>query len=168
MKIFLSIFLGVFVFTFANESICAQKITIILLRHAEKDISPTADKVNPNLTDEGYARAKRLVKKVKGYRPTDIYSTNFERTRRTVTPIAEKRKRTIQIYDHKKLNEIYDLVMKSNKKRFVIVGHNTTIPALANMFIKQDKYKALSESEYDNIWVIKIRKNKIKEKLIKY
>jgi broad specificity phosphatase PhoE len=168
MKILASLFLAMFVWTFAPVSAAAQKITVILIRHAEKDVSPTADKVDPDLTDEGRARAQRLVKTVKKYKPTDVYSTNFKRTRLTVTPLAEKRRVAVQLYDHRKMNEIYDLIMKSNKKRVVVVGHNVTIPALANMLIKQEKYKQLEESQYNQMWIIKIRNNKIREKLIEY
>ena len=53
-------------------------------------------------------------------------------------------------------------VMASKTKRFLIVAHNTTTPTLANMFIKEQKYKPLSESEYSKMWIIKIRNGKVK------
>ena len=168
MKIFASLFLLPLIFALAGSSALGQEITVILIRHAEKDISATADKTDPNLTDEGRARAARLIKMVKKYKPTDIYSTNFQRTRLTVTPLAESRKIPVQLYDHKKINGIYDLIMKSNKKTFVVVGHNVTIPALANLLIKEEKYEPLKESEYGKMWIIKINKDKIEEKLVEY
>jgi phosphohistidine phosphatase SixA len=63
--------------------------------------------------------------------------------------------------------------MSGKIKRLVVVGHNTTTPALVNMLIGQEKYKALAETEYDKIFVLKIKKkktkpNKIKEKVITY
>jgi hypothetical protein len=63
--------------------------------------------------------------------------------------------------------------MSGKLKRIVVVGHSNTTPALANLLIRQEKYKVLDESEYDKIWIIKIKKNstkpnKIKDKVIKY
>ena len=44
----------------------------------------------------------------------------------------------------------------------VVVGPNTTTPALANLLLKQEKYPALAATEYHKIWVLKINKNKTK------
>jgi len=140
----------------------AQKKTIILVRHAEKDVSPTADKVDPPLTEIGRQRAARLVTTIKRYKPGAVYSTNFIRTRDTATPTALWRKKPVTIFDPKKLDEFVAGVMAAKTKRFLIVAHNTTTPTLANMFIKEDKYKPLSESEYSKMWIIKIRNGKVK------
>jgi 2,3-bisphosphoglycerate-dependent phosphoglycerate mutase len=173
MKIFLSLFLGLLLFTFAGASsqVSAQnkKLTIILIRHAEKDVSEGADKIDPDLTAQGRTRAERLVEVVKKYKPNRIYSTNFKRTRLTVAPLAEKRKVPVEIYDHKKLAEFFNQLMQETKsRRILVVGHNTTTPALANMLIGQEKYKALDESVYNKMWIITLRKGKVKEQLIEY
>ncbi len=175
MKIALTILAGFFIFALAGGNCFAQhrNLTIILLRHAEKDASPTADKVNPDLSADGKLRAQKLVKTIKKYKPAAIYSSDFIRTRTTVQPLAEKRKLTVQIYNHRNLKELADLIMSGKIKRLVVVGHNTTTPALVNLLIGEEKYKPLAESEYDKIWVVKIKKkttkpNKIKEKIITY
>ena len=175
MKIIISLFIGFVLFTFAGGSVFAQhrNLTIILLRHGEKDASTNADKVNPELSADGKLRAQKLVKAIKKYKPDAIYSSDFIRTRATVQPLAEKRKLTVQIYNHRNLKELADLIMSGRIKRILVVGHNTTTPALVNMLIGQEKYKALAESEYDKIFVVKIKKkktkpNKIKEKVITY
>lgn len=176
MKIIISLFIGLFLFTFAGSgNLFAQhrNLTVILLRHAEKDILPTADKVDPELSEDGKRRAQKLVKVVRKYKPGAIYSSDFIRTRATATPLAEKRKLTVQIYNHRNLKELADLIMSGKIKRLVVVGHNTTTPALVNLLIGEEKYKALAESEYDKIFVLKIKKkknkpNKIKEKVITY
>lgn len=175
MKIIISLFIGFVLFIFAGGSVFAQhrNLTIVLLRHAEKDSAPTADKVNPELSADGKLRAQKLVKVIKKYKPDAIYSSDFIRTKTTVQPLAEKRKLTVQIYNHRNLKELADLIMSGKIKRILVVGHNTTTPALVNMLIGQEKYKALAESEYDKIFVVKIKKkktkpNKIKEKVITY
>ncbi len=175
MKIIISLFTGLFLFTFAAPDAAAQhrNLTIILLRHAEKDASPTADKTNPELSTEGKLRAQKLVKIVNKYKPNAVYSSDFIRTRSTAAPLAEKRRLKIEVYNHRDLKTLADRIMSGKIKRLVIVGHNTTTPALVNMLIGTEKYKALEESEYDKIFVVKIRKkknkpNKIEEKVITY
>ena len=73
----------------ASLNICGQNTTFILVRHAEKDISPTASKTDPELTAEGKQRAARLSALVKDCRPAHIFSTTFKRTIATATPTAE-------------------------------------------------------------------------------
>jgi len=175
MKILLSLLLGLFLFTLANNNLFAQhrKLTVILLRHAEKDISEGADTANPELSAAGNLRAQKLVEIINKYQPDAIYSSNYIRTRATVRPLARTRRMMTQIYDPRNLNQMRDLIVSGKIKRIVVVGHSNTTPALANLLIKQDKYKNLAESEYDKIWIIKIKRNKtkpnkIREKVITY
>ncbi|MCU1290065.1 MAG: phosphoglycerate mutase [Acidobacteria bacterium] len=173
MKILLSFLLAFFLLAAANQEVFAQnkKLTIILLRHAEKDLSD-AENPDPVLSPEGEARARRLVQTIRKYKPDAIYTSNYKRTRSTVTPLAEKirypYKLQMQIYDHRKLDDFAARLLASNKRRIVVVGHNTTTPALANLLTKQNKYKALDESEYDKIWIIEIKKGKAKDKITVY
>jgi hypothetical protein len=74
----------------------------------------------------------------------------------------------IQLYNHRNLNEFVERLLASNAKTIVVAGHNTTTPALANLLIKQDKYKPLAETEYDKIWIIEIKKGKAKDKITVY
>ncbi|HLM02311.1 MAG TPA: phosphoglycerate mutase family protein [Pyrinomonadaceae bacterium] len=174
MKILVSLFLGLFLFAFAADNLFAQKreITIILLRHAEKDLSDELNDPDPELAPAGKERAERLVKTIGKYKPQAIYSSNFKRTRYTVTPLAERinppYRTMIQIYDHTKLNELVNRMMASGVRSIVVAGHNSTTPALANLLIKQNKYKSLAENEYDKIWIIRIKKGKVREEVIVY
>lgn len=170
MKIFIILFLGLFLF--AGNNLFAQDMTIILLRHAEKDTSPTANKDDPELTAEGKQRAERLVDAVKEYKPEQLFSTVYKRARFTAVPLAEQIKPNyrvqIQTYDYQYLDEFAELLLKSNAKCIVVVGHNTTTPMLANALIGKNKYGALGDSEYNKIWIIKIKGKKITDKVIEY
>ena len=175
MKTFLSILFGLFLIISVNSNLLAQhrKLTVILLRHAEKDLSEGADTANPELSAAGNARAQKLVEIINKYQPDAIYSSDYIRTRATARPLARKRRMMIQIYDPRNLNQMRDLIESGKIKRIVVVGHNNTTPALANLLLKEDKYKNLAESEYDKIWIIKIKRNKtkpnkIREKVITY
>lgn len=178
MKIFFLAAALLFVFGGAADVFAQSgKITIILLRHAEKDTSASADRSDPDLTGEGRARAERLVETLKKYKPDLIYSTPFKRTKLTVLPLAERldaRYRIpIRVYDFNKLEELASRLLKTDARAVVVVGHNTTTPELANLLVKQEKYKALGDDEYDKIWIIEITRrrrkpNKIKAEVVKY
>ena len=163
MKIFFSIFIGFALFTLANTILVAQdrEVTIILLRHAEKDLSEKADKSDPELTAEGKQRAERLIKAIGKYRPGVFYSTNFKRTRDTLAPLAKKRGKEVQIYEAKQPQELINKMFGSGTKRFVVSGHSNTIPPLANLLIKKDLFKNLDESEYAVIWLVKMKNGKV-------
>jgi phosphohistidine phosphatase SixA len=175
MKIIVSFLLGLLLLAFASSNVFAQhkKLTVILLRHAEKDVSEGVDTANPELSAAGKLRAQKLVEVINKYQPDVIYSSNYIRTRATAAPLAKKRRAMVLMYEPRNLNQMFDLIMSGKFKRIVVVGHNNTTPALANMLIKQDKYKPLAESEYDKIWVVKIKRNKnkpnkIEDRVIEY
>ena len=137
----------------------AQNKTIILVRHAEK----VDDSQDPELSAEGKRRAERLAKVVKKYKPGAIYSTDFKRTRETAGPMAARRKLQVQTYDPKNPSALHDAIMKSNTKRFMIVGHSNTVPGLANLFGKKELFKNLDDTEYGAIWIVRIKDGKVKK-----
>ena len=141
----------------------AQDKTIVLVRHVEKDSSPTADKVDPELSAEGKARAERLAKVVKRYKPHEIFSTPFKRTRGTAEPTAKRRKKEIQTYDPAKPADLVNKIMDPASKtvHYLVVGHSNTIPSLANLLAKKEIFRNLLESEYGVIWVIRIKKGQL-------
>lgn len=162
-KMYLVVMLAILLGVFAQETL-AQKKTIVLVRHVEKDSSPTADKADPGLSQMGRDRAQLIVKAIGKYKPDAIYSTNFKRTRESVKPLADKRKKEIQIYDPSNQQKLVDEVMASKSKKFVIVGHSNTTPALANLFTKKEVFKQVPDTEYSVIWVIRM-KNGVLEKV---
>lgn len=164
MRIIVAFLLGLMTVAFTGGDAFAQKKTIILIRHAEKDVSETADKNDPILSGAGLDRAKRLVKTIGKFRPGAFYSTDFKRTRDTVTPLANRRKKQVQIYDAKNPQKLIDEIMQSKTKRFVVAGHSNTIPGLANLITKKELFKNLDDSEYSVIWLVRI-KGGIVEKL---
>ena len=143
-------------------SAAAQNKTIILVRHAEKDASATADKNDPVLTSEGKERAKRLADVIKKYKPGAIYSTDLKRTRDTAAPMAARRKLQVQTYDPRKPADLVDTIIKSKTKRFLVVGHSNTIPGLANLIGKKELFKNLDDAEHGAIWIIRIKDGQVR------
>ncbi len=140
----------------------AQEQTIILFRHAEKDTSSTADKKNPNLSEVGKLRAVKLLATLKDYKPQEIFSTIFNRTRATVTPLAIESydifRLQIQIYDSAEPETFAKKITTSTSRCILVVGHSNTIPALANVLSRETKYKDLADNEYNKIWIFKLKK----------
>lgn len=151
---------------FAGFHALAQDKLIILVRHAEKADETSQD---PELSEEGKQRAERLIAAIGRYRPGAFYSTNFKRTRDTVTPLAAKRKKEVQIYDARKPDELFGQIISSKTKRFVVAGHSNTVPGLANLIMRKELFKNLDESEYTVIWLIRIKNGKVaKVELLDY
>lgn len=149
----------------------AQKTTYILFRHAEKDktaAGSTTMNADPPLSKAGEARALRLVEVLKKYTPDLIYSTNFIRTRNTITPLATKFKKDILLYNHKDLKAFADLLLMEKDKTIAVAGHSNTTPALVNLLIKQNEYKALDESVYNKIYIVTITPQKTEVEVVEY
>ncbi len=164
MKIIVSILIFLCLTGITGDTVFAQKkynkLTIILLRHAEKDKAEEEITPDPKLAPAGEARALRLEAILEKYKPDAVFSSQFKRTRSTIMPFARNRRMMIQIYNHRDLKEIAAIATAGKFKRIVIVGHNSTTPALTNILIGQDKYKPLDESEYDKIFVVRIKRQK--------
>lgn len=148
----------------------AQTTTIILLRHAEKDTTQQSVimKANPPLTTAGEERANKLVTVLKAYQPDIIYSTNFTRTKATVTPLAQKFSKEIVIYDAKDLAKFAAELEAQKGKTIVVAGHSNTTPALVNLLIKQSKYQDLPDSVYNKFWIVTITNGLATEQVVEY
>lgn len=159
MKTFASFLIGLSIIAAASVNLAGQdrQKTIILVRHAEK----ADDSADPELSAVGRERAERLVKTAGKYRPGAFYSTNFKRTRDTITPLAQKRKKEVQTYDARNPQALIDNILNSRTKRFLIAGHSNTVPALANLITKKELFKNLLDTEYSVIWVIKMKHGKV-------
>jgi phosphohistidine phosphatase SixA len=163
MKLFSPILLTTAIIAFFVAGAAAQKKTIILVRHAEKDAAQAEMSGDPELSDEGKQRAERLVDAIKKYKPGAVYSTDTRRTRATAEPLARHRHLVVQIYDAKKQDDLVKQIVESKTKRFLIVGHSNTVPGLANLLTKKEVFKNLDDAEYGVIWVIKIKNGQLKK-----
>lgn len=169
----MKIIFSLFIMLLFSAALSAQTgdITFILLRHAERDNSPTANLADRDLTDAGRQRSLRFFETAKPYKPEQIFSTIYRRARETVAPLAQNlnadRRIQIQIYDFSKIEEFVERLLKLDAKTVVVAGHSNTTPMLANLLIRENKYKDMSENEYDKIWIIKIKRKKGKfEKIV--
>ena len=149
-------FLAGILFLFVLQTASAQtdKITtFILVRHAEKASDGTND---PELKPEGVKRAGSFAALFEKTNVTAIYSTNYKRTRNTVTPLATAKGITMETYSAMKIPELHSLLTKHEGGTIVIAGHSNTIPEIANALIGEKKFEQFADDDYGNILVISV------------
>lgn len=145
--------LVLFLLIFVAQELSAQDslTTVILLRHAEKAADGSQD---PELSSEGKARAERLASVLGRTDIHKIYSTNYKRTRNTVTPLSIKKNVSVETYNPSDMNAIKQMIESNAGKTIVIVGHSNTIPALANFLIGEKRFADFKDTEYDNLLIV--------------
>ena len=157
---------------FLLGTVSGQTTTYILLRHAEKDTSAagsTTMTADPPLAPKGELRAQNLLKVLEAYQPDVIYSTNYNRTRSTATPLSKKFNKEIQLYDPKALSAFAEQLLHMQGKTIVVVGHSNTTPVLVNLLLKENgKYPNLDDSDYSHLWIVTITDGKAVAKMVAY
>jgi 2,3-bisphosphoglycerate-dependent phosphoglycerate mutase len=157
------------IFTLLLLAVCltvgvkAQTSTYILVRHAEKEAGQ-----DPALTPAGELRAQKLLEVLKDYSPDAIYSSNYLRTRSTVTPLAKKFGKEIQFYNPGKQAEFAAQLLAQKGKTIVVAGHSNTVPALANLLLQQTTYADLDDSVYNQFWIVTVTDGKATAKVVTY
>jgi len=140
----------------AEKSLTAPEsiTTIYLIRHAEKDRSDKENK-NPELTEEGKKRAERWAE-VLGLSKVDaVYSTNYQRTLQTATPIATRNGLEIQTYEPNNL-DIDSLTTLHEGERILIVGHSNTTPMLVNRALGEERFEWIEDTVNGNLFILTI------------
>jgi len=129
--------------------------TFYLIRHAEKDRSDSENR-DPSLTEDGLKRAKNWAKVLKDIDFDAIYSTNYNRTMQTATPLAELGNLEILNYD---ANNLYDTEFKkaTSGKTVLVVGHSNTTPQFANAILGDKKYENIDDSENGALFIVEVQ-----------
>ena len=132
--------------------------TFILVRHAEKE----KEIKDPGLTEKGIKRAKNLYQVLEKIPIQVIYSTDFHRTKMTVehTALMRNLDGNVKIYDHRDLEGAAKQMLNDHSKKVVLVsGHSNTTPEMINILTKTEDWQPLSESDYDNLFIISVYEN---------
>jgi len=141
--------------------------TVILVRHAEKNIEP--NNPDPDLSAAGQARAQELARVLSSTSLDAIYATNFKRTQQTVKPSADKSGIAPTIIDAKASSDLVHRIVSSNRGQTVLVaGHSNTVPAIVNA-LGGGSNPDIPDHEYDNLLIVTIyRFGKAKVVKLKY
>jgi phosphohistidine phosphatase SixA len=120
--------------------------TLFLLRHFEKE-QHTKD---PALTKEGLQRAFNLADFMRHYDIDYIFTSNYQRTKQSIEPLAQVTHKTAIVYDPRNLNTFAQLI-HGLTGTIVIVGHSNTTPELLKLLggptitLDEDNYGTLFE-----------------------
>ncbi|OIQ29151.1 MAG: phosphoglycerate mutase [Bacteroidetes bacterium MedPE-SWsnd-G2] len=147
-----------------TNSETSEVTTFYLIRHAEKDRSDAANK-DPNLTNDGSIRAEKWAKILKNVKFDGIYSTNYNRTKQTASPLAVQNDLKISLYEPGHMNsEVFMRISKG--KNILIVGHSNTTPQTANKLLGEDRFSQIDDSNNGNLYIITIIDGKTSAQLL--
>lgn len=127
--------------------------TFILVRHAEKAVDGGSD---PELKPEGVKRAVAFADLFAKATIDAVYSTNYKRTRNTITPLATAKGLTVNTYSSMKAADLEALLAKHAGGTIVLAGHSNTIPEIANALVGEKKFEQFADDDYGNIIVVSV------------
>ena len=131
-------------------------LTLILVRHAEKQVVPPENK-DPDLSVAGIARAQELARIFGHSGITAIYATEYKRTQQTVKPLAEKLNLPVnQVGARKTPDLVKELRARKAGEVIFIAGHNNTVPEIIAAF-GGPQLPIIPETEYDNLFILVVQ-----------
>lgn len=127
-----------------------------VVRHAEKDTGR-----NPVLTEAGKKRAGDLYRRLENSNITQIYSTNYARTKMTGDSLRLYQKIDTIHYAADTTGEGLSRQLQNNFKKntsVLIIGHSNTVPAIIRKLGVVDYFvKELDEKQFDCLFIITIK-----------
>ena len=143
--------LGVFAY-FATFS--RPVTTVILVRHAEKNIEPSNP--DPDLSAAGQARAQELVHVLANTGINAIYASQYKRTQQTAQPLANRLGLTVSQVESSKTDDLVRQITTSHRGGVVFVaGHNNTVPAIIAA-LGGGTFPVIPENEFDNMFIVTV------------
>jgi broad specificity phosphatase PhoE len=150
------VFLIAMTFAYWNS---ATTTTIVLVRHAEKELGAISD--SP-LSPQGESRASRLAAMFGDAEPFGrihkIYVTNTRRTQQTAAGLVQRLGLNAEVVDAKLDSAVLARkVLRENRgSRALIVGHGNTIPEIVAALARNQNVPPIGEEEFDTIYVVTV------------
>ncbi|MFT7413332.1 MAG: phosphohistidine phosphatase SixA [Paraglaciecola sp.] len=123
----------------------AEQQTWYFVRHFEKQLGD-----NPSLTETGKARAEALAAFFSDKQLNYVYSTDYNRTLQTATPVADFKNLEIQSYDPRNLAGF--AIKLKTQDHVLVVGHSNTTPELLGLMGRASV--SIQESEYGVLYIV--------------
>ena len=140
---------------------CAQETEVLVetstfyfIRHAEKDRS-SEENSDPKLIEAGLLRAAKWSLVLENVKFDAIYSTDYNRTKQTAQPTAEKNGLELTLYDPSNIDG--KAFLEANKgKNVLVVGHSNTTPQFVNAVLGIDKYQEIDDNNNSNLYIVTV------------
>ncbi|RWY52341.1 SixA phosphatase family protein [Mucilaginibacter gilvus] len=152
----------------SNYNAFAQKTTIWLVRHGEKEPATVKTADDPNLSLDGQKRAEALAKFLKREKIKAIYITKYKRTSETARPLAAQARIVPQVYGDSLKTFAAGILKSFNGSNVLIIGHSTTLMPLLGAFGAEMPFEALDEDDFDMIFKVTIKDSGERELEISY
>lgn len=129
----------------------ANDYQLYLVRHSEKQADDGED---PGLTDKGNQRSVQLAHWLLDKGITEIWSSDYRRSRDTAQPLASRLGLPVQLYDPHDLPALVGR-LRENGHNALVVGHSNTTPDLARLLCVC-YIEDMDESDYDQLIVVSV------------
>ena len=137
----------------------AGSTTVIVIRHAEKDLSVGA--VDPPLTQAGESRAALLARmfgdaRVFGHVDA-IYASPALRNRLTAAPLAARLGISVTVAPADDPQGLARRVLREHRGgRVLIVGHTDTVPRIVAELSGDSKIPEIDDREYGTMYIVSV------------
>ncbi|WP_165852062.1 phosphoglycerate mutase family protein [Mucilaginibacter terrenus] len=155
-------------FLLSNFGAFAQKTTIWVVRHAEKDAATVQNPNDPGLSPEGRKRADALAKLLKREKIKAIYVTKYKRTAETARPLAEQAKILPRVYGDSLRTFAATILKNFAGNNVLVVGHSNTVMQLLDAFGAEMPFETLDEDDYDMVFKITVTDSGKRELEVSY
>jgi broad specificity phosphatase PhoE len=148
-------FLFAAAFVMAVAAQAAAQNLVFVVRHAEKAAAAGAGGMmadDPDLSDEGRARAESLARMLKDAGVKAIFATEFKRTQQTAAPLAKALGIHVVSIGSRDNSTLVEMVRKA-AGNVLVVGHSNTAPMILKELGVQDSV-TIDDSEYDNLFIV--------------
>ena len=126
----------------------AEPLTVFAVRHAEK-----LEGSDPDLSATGLRRAADLAALLGSSGIEQIWSSDYQRTRSTASPLASRIGLPVKLYDPRDLSALASRI-RANGKTALVVGHSNTTPQLVRLLGGQAE--DMGEWQYDRVYLLQI------------
>lgn len=141
----------------AGTAAAADQV-IFLVRHAERADAPGSQPPpgmmadDPPLSAAGSERAQKLAALLASADVKHIFTTEYQRTRQTAAPLAEKGAAKAVVSAARDAGALIEQVQKVSGN-VLIVGHSNTVPDLMKRLGVKTTV-TIEDGEYDNLFVV--------------
>jgi broad specificity phosphatase PhoE len=136
------------------NTVTPEITTYYLIRHAEKDRSNPQNE-DPNLTEEGVARAARWAHFFRSVSFDEVYATEYRRTQQTAAPAALQSNVKVMPYHP---NALYseDFRNRTTGKTVLVVGHSNTTPQFANAILGEERFSNTDDADNGSLYIVTV------------
>ncbi len=132
----------------------AQDLTVVLIRHAERQSLFDAD--SP-LSEAGLRRAKALVPLLTGFRPAALYTSDLQRTQATLAPTAAQLGLVPKVRSKEGSAALAAELLREHRGQTVLVcWHHELMKKIVRGLGVQGPVPYWSLGTYDRLWIIRV------------